>query len=75
MTNPTDITGQFLTGDSIAYQCNNPLIPNAPTTLTCTDTGETTSLWLPDVTTTPLPTCSKYDINSDVVFLINNKLV
>jgi len=57
--NPTYISGQFLTGDTIDYECNGDLIPNDPVTLTCTDIGGNYSVWLPDVATTPLPTCSK----------------
>jgi len=61
VTIPSAITGQFLSGDTIDYSCNGDLIPDAPTTLTCMDTGIMAE-WLPDVTTTPLPTCSKYSL-------------
>jgi len=64
-TTPSDITGQFLAGDTIVYSCNGDLIPDAPTTLTCTDhadQGTNLAIWLPDLSLAPIPECSKKSV-------------
>jgi len=64
-TNPADITGQFLAGDAIDYQCNGALIPAAATTATCMDMGANPAVWMPAT----VPDCSKYNNNNYTVFL------
>jgi len=58
VTIPSNLTGQFLAGDTIDYSCNGALIPSDPTTLTCIDDAPLAK-WLPDTETMPLPDCSK----------------
>jgi len=58
MTIPSELTGQFLAGDTIDYSCNGALIPSDPTTLTCTHEAPLAK-WLPDTESTALPICSK----------------
>jgi len=57
VTIPANISRPFMTGDAIQYSCNGALIPDTPTTLTCTltDQEEALGVWLP----TLLPDCSE----------------
>ena len=54
-TTPTDINGQFLDGDTIAYSCDGDLTPDELTTITCNDNGPPRAVW----STTIIPDCSK----------------
>jgi len=57
----TDLSGQFLAGDTLDYDCNGALVPDNPAavTRTCTDPGAGMAMWMPTTAATPLPTCSK----------------
>ena len=44
-TTPTDISGQFLAGDTIEYSCNGDLTPDESTTITCEDSGLEMAVW------------------------------
>ena len=54
-TTPTDISGQFLAGDEIAYSCDGNLSPGESTTITCVDNGVTIAVW----SASEIPKCSK----------------
>ena len=54
-TIPTDISGQFLAGDEIAYSCDGDFSPGEPTIITCQDMGPPRAVW----STTLVPNCRK----------------
>ena len=62
MLTATDVSRQFLAGDTLNYGCNGALVPELPlaTLRTCVDPGSTEAVWVPDEVATPLPICCKY---------------
>ena len=59
MTNPVDITVQFLATQTIEYSCNGDLLPANSIIRTCIDKDNEASMavWWPNE---PIPQCGKY---------------